>query len=241
MTTTNSLSDRRALITGASRGLGLEFVRQWLERGDTVFALARRPQRSAGLTELARAHGERLALVECDVADDASVAASRLAVARRTDRLDLLVNNAGVYSRVDVALETLDFDELRSVLEVNLIGALRTAREFLPLLRQGRSPRLVQITSLMGSIDDNGSGGYWAYRISKSALNMATRNLAHALKKDGIISAALHPGWVRTDMGGPNAPLSPAEAVAGLVAAIDRLTKQQSGGFFDRDGTPCPW
>ncbi len=233
--------ERRALITGASRGLGLEFVRQWLDRGDTVFALARRPERSAGLEELARAHGERLALVECDVADDASVTASRRAVARRTDRLDLLVNNAGVYSKAEVALESLDFGELRSVFEVNVIGALRTAREFLPLLRQGRFPRLVQITSLMGSIDDNHSGGTWAYRISKAALNMATRNLAHALQKDGITAVALHPGWVRTDMGGKSAPLSPGEAVAGLIATIDRLTAQQSGGFFGRDGAPCPW
>ena len=238
---TTSDSKPTALVTGAGRGLGLEFTRQWLERGDTVFALARRPVKSAGLEELARKHGDRLKRVECDVAEDASVAAARRTVAGKADRLDLLVNNAGVYSKQDAALESIDFGEMRRVFEINLIGVLRTAREFLPLLRKGRSPRLVQITSLMGSIDDNRSGGTWAYRISKAAVNMATRNLAHALAKDGITAVALHPGWVRTDMGGASAPLLPKDAVASLIATIDRLTPKQAGGFFGRDGEPCPW
>jgi len=99
----------------------------------------------------------------------------------------------------------------------------------------------VQITSLMGSIGDNSSGGYWAYRLGKAALNMATRNLAHDLKSDGIVVVALHPGWVRTEMGGPEAPLTAQEAVASLVRTIDRLTPKRSGAFLDRDGKPCPW
>ncbi len=231
----------RILITGAKRGLGLEFARQWLDRGDEVFVLARRPETSADLAGLARLHPGALRTVDCDVADDASVERARRAVEEAWDRLDVAVNNAAIFGAEGGPVETLDLEEVRRVLEINTLGPLRIGRAFVPLLRKGTSPRLVQITSLMGSIDDNRSGGYWGYRLSKAALNMATRNLAHALKGAGIITVVLHPGWVRTEMGGPQAPLSPEEAVTSLVRTIDRLTPRQSGGFFDRDGKPCPW
>lgn len=231
----------RILITGAKRGLGLEFARQWLARGDEVFVLARRPETSPDLAGLARLHPGALRAVDCDVADDASVERARRAVEEAWDRLDLAVNNAGIFGAEGGAVERLDLEEVRRVLEINTLGPLRIARAFVPLLRKGTGPRLVQITSLMGSIDDNRSGGSWGYRLSKAALNMATRNLAHALKEAGIITVVLHPGWVRTGMGGSQAPLSPEEAVTSLVRTIDHLTPRQSGGFFDRDGKPCPW
>jgi len=229
------------LITGGKRGLGLEFTRQWLARGDEVVVLARRPESSRDLADLARLHPGTLTTVDCNVSSDASVESARRHVERSWDRLDLLVNNAGIYGKEGGSFDGIDIEEVRDLLEVNALGPLRVCRAFVPLLRNGASPKIVHITSLMGSIDDNRSGGYWGYRMSKAALNMASRNLAHALKKDGILSVVMHPGWVRTVMGGPQAPLSPEEAVASMVRTIDDLTLRQSGGFFDRAGKPCPW
>lgn len=229
------------VVTGASRGIGLEFTRQWLERGDRVFALARRPEKSAGLSALALRHAGALRSVECDVGDGDSVARARIEVEAGADRIDLVVNNAAVFGPRNVSIESLALAEVRRVFEVNVLGALRVSRAFLPLLRRGRRPALVHITSLMGSIGDNTSGGFWDYRLSKAALNMAARNLAIDLRKDGILSVALHPGWVRTDMGGPEAPLGVQEAVDALIRTIDALGPAHSGGFFDRTGRPAPW
>ncbi len=232
---------RPILLTGASRGLGLEFTRQWLAAGHRVFALARNPEASRGLRDLSIRHPDRLVTRPCDVSDDASVAAARLRVGELTDRLDLVLNNAGTYGSQDDEPSTLDLAEARRVFEVNTLGPLRVSRAFLPLLRRGDRPRLVHITSLMGSIADNRSGSALAYRMSKAALNMASRNLALELAPNGIPSVVLHPGWVKTDMGGPRAPLPVEEAVAALIKTIDLLTAEHSGGFFDREGRPAPW
>ena len=232
---------RRMLITGASRGLGLEFARQWLARGDRVVALARRPETSAGLSDLVRRHRESLRAVACDVSDDASVEAARREVEKTDDRLDVIVNGAGIYGERDATLMTLKAADVKMVLEVNTLGPLRVSRAFLPLLRKGASPRIVTLTSLMGSIADNRMGGSWAYRMSKTALNMAARNMALELGKTGIVTTVLHPGWVRTDMGGPHAPLLPEQAVADLIRTIDALAMEHNGGFFDGAGKPLPW
>ncbi len=232
---------RRILITGASRGLGLEFIRQWLVRGDRVVALARRPETSVGLSALVGKHKESLRAVACDVADDASVERALHEVEKTDQQLDVLVNNAGTYGARDATLATVKTDDIRKVFDVNTLGPLRVSRAFLPLLRKGSSPRLVNITSLMGSIADNGSGGSWAYRISKTALNMLARNMAIELENSGIVTTLLHPGWVGTDMGGPHAPLKPEGAVADLIRMIDTLTAEHNGGFFDHAGKPLPW
>ena len=231
----------RVLITGASRGLGLEFARQYLEAGDRVFAAARNPDQSTPLLELVSGFPDRAMAVECDVADDASVEAAASLVAESAPALDLVLNNAGTYGRSDETLGDLDWDEVREVFEVNAIGPLRIARAFLPLLKKGKDPKLIQITSLMGSIDDNRSGGAWSYRMSKAALNMASRNLALDLQRGGIVSLVIHPGWVKTDMGGAGAPLGVEEAVASMVKTIGKLSMKQSGGFLDRHGKTQPW
>ncbi|GAB4222017.1 MAG: SDR family oxidoreductase [Acidobacteriota bacterium] len=233
-------NDRVALVTGANRGLGLEFARQLVEGGARVFALCRDPRRATDLAALAAGHTDRIAVHAADVADDASVADAFAAVGRATDRLDLVVNNAGVFGPRDQTLETLDFGAVREVFEINVLGALRVVRAALPLL-DGPAPRVVQISSLMGSIADNGSGGAWAYRLSKAALNMATRNLGHELIRRGIVTAALHPGWVRTAMGGDGAPLSAGDAVRAMLATIARLGPAESGLFLDREGRPLAW
>src|SRR5882672_3586214 len=148
----------RHLITGASRGLGLEFTRQWLARGDRVAALARRPETSEGLRELARRHPETLKVVACDVADDASVEKAKRTVEAAESILDLVVNNAGTFGSREGALEKLNFVDVRRTFEVNTLGPIRISRAFLPLLEKGANPRLVHITSMMGSISDNKSG-----------------------------------------------------------------------------------
>ena len=232
---------RRVLVTGASRGIGLEYARQWIDAGARVFALARDPEGSDGLMALASRHAGSLMPVRCDVADDASVAAARRRVGEETDGLEILINNAGVMGSHE-DLEALDLDLVRRTFEVNTVGPIRVTRAFLDLLMAGQRPRrIVNMTSLMGSIDDNRSGDAYAYRMSKAALNMATRSMAVDLSRNGIVAVVLHPGWVRTAMGGKSAPTPVEEAVASLVRTIESLDMDHSGGFFDRDGQPLPW
>lgn len=232
---------RRIVLTGASRGLGLEFTRLWLDAGHHVFALARSATRSAGLAALAPKHPGALHVADMDVADDASVAAAAERIAGTWDAFDLLLNNAGIYGPTGGDVAGLDFDACRQIFEVNTLGPLRVTRALLPLLRRGREPKLVHMTSNMGSISDNSSGGSYPYRMSKTALNMASRNLAHDLQGDGIPSIVLHPGWVRTDMGGPGAPLTIAESVSAMARTIDHFTVEHSGGFYDRNGERLAW
>jgi NAD(P)-dependent dehydrogenase (short-subunit alcohol dehydrogenase family) len=231
----------RIVVTGASRGIGLEFVRQWLAAGHQVQALARDPAGAAELQSLAKDHPGALQCSACDVTSDASVQEARAEVEKRWDAVDLVVNNAGVSGNYRTPVESLDAKELHDVFEVNAVAPLRVTAAFLPLLRRGRAPKLVQLSTLMGSIGDNSSGGAYAYRMSKAALNMANRNLAHALGPQGIVCAALHPGWVQTDMGGKSAPLPVQESVAAMVRAIDGLKAEHNGAFLDRDLKPLPW
>jgi NAD(P)-dependent dehydrogenase (short-subunit alcohol dehydrogenase family) len=235
-------ADRNVLITGAGRGLGLEWARQELDIGSTVIATARRKAEAEGLAELARGpHGAALTVLEMDVTDDASVAACARAVEERVDVIDDLVHNAGIYGpRGDRACDAAP-EEVRRVLEVNAIGPYRVTRAFLPLVRKASSPRILFVTSRMGSIGDAPSGSSYAYRMSKSALNMLGANLAHDLGDDGVLCLLLHPGWVRTRMGGDKAPLAPAEAVAGLRRVVERATLAQNGSFLDSAGATVPW
>jgi NAD(P)-dependent dehydrogenase (short-subunit alcohol dehydrogenase family) len=229
----------RVVITGAGRGLGLEFTRRYLEAGDQVFALARAPGRSRGL--MALPSEKNLVCVECDVGDEASIQGAFSQVAASADGIDLLLNNAATYGSHDDRLETVPAQELLRVFTVNTVGPILVAREFLPLLRKGKNPKVVHLTSLMGSIEDNRSGGKYSYRLSKVALNMASRNMALELAGAHIISVVIHPGWVRTDMGGMGAPLSIDEAVSAMIKTIEHLSTKQSGHFVDRHGKPAPW
>ena len=231
----------RIAITGASRGLGLEFVRLYLEEGHQVLALARQPERSHGLAALQSKHASHLTCLSCDVADEKSVGAAAAQARKLSDSLDLLINNAGTYGTRDENVMSIDFERMRAVFETNTFGPLRLVRAFLPLLEKAAPSKVVHLTSLMGSMEDNRSGGAYAYRMSKAALNMASVNLALDLKQRGILSAVVHPGWVKTDMGGAGAPLEIEDAVKAMVQTIGRLKPEQSGGFFDRHGKPQPW
>ena len=217
-----------AVITGANRGIGLELARQLHARGDHVVAACR--QTSDELGEL----GVRV-VEGVDVSSEAG--ASRLAEALSGDHVDLLINNAGVLSKE--TLDDLDLDRIRHQFEVNALGPLRVTAALLP--RMGSGAKIGLVTSRMGSIDDNTSGGSYGYRMSKAALNMAGKSLAEDLKDRGIAVAILHPGFVRTGMTGGEGFIDPPEAAAGLVARLDELTMETTGGFWHSNGERLPW
>jgi NAD(P)-dependent dehydrogenase (short-subunit alcohol dehydrogenase family) len=237
---------RRVLVTGAGRGLGLEFTRRYLERGDRVFATCREPSKALGLAALASAHPARLAVVALDVTDPDSIRRAHAAIRRRTDALDLLINNAGVYSRRGSSdpterLGTLRFDDALHVLRTNAVAPLMVTQRCLDLLEAGRKPRVAAISSEYGSVSENTDGFPYYYAASKAALNMLMRSLAAEARRRGIVAAILDPGWVRTAMGGPQAPLTPARSVAGMMTVIDGLTARDSGRFYTWEGKAAPW
>jgi len=227
----------KIVITGANRGIGLELARQYLSRGDSVHAGVRAPAEAVELSALAGSSNGRLRITACDVTHEPSVASFAAAVA---EPVDLLINNAGMRTRPD-SLEKLDLDNAARMLQVNALGALRMTGALLPLLRRSSGAKIVNLSSSLGSIGNNTSGGAYGYRMSKAALNMASRSLAADLRDDGLVAVTISPGWVQTDMGGSDAPTPVAESAAGLLRVIDGLTLQDSGGFFDYRGERLSW
>ena len=217
-----------AIITGANRGIGLEFCRVLAARGYTVTALSR--NQSAALDALpATVH------TGFDVTDGDTIDAFASSVEPAS--VDLLINNAGILQ--STSLENFDLDAMRRQFEVNALGPLRVTRALTPALRQGSKVAL--ITSRMGSIGDNDSGGSYGYRMSKAALNAAGASLAIDLAPKGIAVAILHPGYVRTDMTGQSGLIDVEESVAGLLDRIDDLTLETSGTFWHTNGEVLPW
>ncbi|MEE9162524.1 MAG: SDR family oxidoreductase [Candidatus Neomarinimicrobiota bacterium] len=231
---------RRVFITGSSRGIGLGLVRHSLARGDRVFASCRSPEQAFQLNELQQEHGDRLTVLPLDVTDPAAIQSAAATVGGLAEGLDILYNNAGVGGGEN-DLGHVDGEDLVQTFRVNSVGPLLVSQALLPLLRKGDRPVIAGITSRMGSIDDNGSGGYYAYRASKAALNMVTTSLAVDLSTAGIIAVVLHPGWVRTDMGGKHARISVDKSVKGMLKVVDGLGKGDSGRFLAWDGEEIPW
>ena len=221
------------IVTGANRGIGLALVQQLLARGDTVEAACRRP---AEATEL-RATGARVHGV--DIASGASVAA--FAHALDGAAIDLVINNAGTYGDPRQRLEELDYEAAMRTFEINALGALRVSQAFVPHLRRGTGKKLAHISSNLASIGATTRPGDLAYRMSKTALNMISKSIAAELHDDHIISIVVHPGWVRTDMGGPDAPLTPAESARGVLMQIDGAGFVDSGAFLDHRGGRWAW
>jgi len=220
----------RIVITGANRGIGLALTQQYLARGETVHATARDPD---GATALAELRSERLHVHALDVRDDASCRA--LGESLRGVPIDLLVNNAGIGRQASD-----EPAQILAVIDTNAVGPVRVVRALRDNVRRARG-KILFLTSVLGSIANNTSGEAYAYRMSKAALNMAGRTVAHELAPDQVAVALVHPGWVRTDMGGPNAPVPVDVAAAKLVALADRLTLSDSGRFLDTDGGELPW
>jgi NAD(P)-dependent dehydrogenase (short-subunit alcohol dehydrogenase family) len=228
------------LITGANRGIGLELARQYLERGDVVLATARNLETAEDLQALAAQNPGRCHLLPLDVTDEAAIAAVAALAATLVDGLDVLINNAGVFPRNERP-ETLDAQTMLETLHVNAVAPLIVARELLDLLRRGRRPRVLNITSQLGSLTRRASGRCYSYCSSKAALNMLTRSLAFDLQPDGIIAVVVHPGWVQTDMGGAHAPVLVGESARGIIALADGLLPEQTSKFLTWDGREHAW
>ncbi|MGA8054114.1 MAG: SDR family oxidoreductase [Burkholderiales bacterium] len=217
-----------SVVTGANRGIGLELARQLKARGASVVAVCRK--RSPELDAL----GVR---VESGVDVTEPAAWSKLAEQLAHDDIDLLIQNAGVL--LADALEDVDLDEVRAQFELNAIAPLFLTRALAPRLRTGAKVAL--ISSRMGSIGDNGSGGYYGYRMSKAALNAAGVSLAHDLKPRGVAVVILHPGSVRTEMTGGHGMIEADESVRGLLQRIDELRLATTGRFLHQNGEVLPW
>lgn len=239
----------RILITGSSRGIGLDMTRRYLERGDTVFATCRNPEMAAALQALARQYPDQTHIIALDVTDTISIDESLARVRERTGGLDLLVNNAGTFAgyvgNVDPRVHhfgALEVESILDMLRLNTIAPVMVAQAYADLLRQGQNARLVNMSSDAGSITQrSGGGGNISYAASKTALNMFTRCLAGSFRDAGVKVIALHPGWILTDMGGPNARMTLDEAIPGVIDVIDNLTPADSGAFFQWDGSHIPW
>ena len=223
------------LITGANRGLGLEFTRQYAADGWRVFAACRDP---AGARDLAAVEGD-VSAETLDVDDGLQVAA--LANKLSGQPIDVLINNAGIYGPKDVTRDTVDYDAWGQVFRTNAMSPLAVSAAFAANVAQGGQKKIITLSSIMGSIAENDSSGDFIYRSSKAAVNAVMKSLAGDLKSEGITVVVLHPGWVRTDMGGPDASIEAPESVTGMRAVIAGLKESDSGRFLNYDGTEIPW
>jgi NAD(P)-dependent dehydrogenase (short-subunit alcohol dehydrogenase family) len=226
------------LITGANRGLGLEFTRQYAQAGWQVFACCRQPDKAVELQQLATQQPEKVSLHALDVANFAQI--EQLAKQLSADSIDLLLNNAGLYSKGE-AFGSIDYEAWMEAFRVNTMAPLKMAEVFAGHVARSQQKKIVNITSKMGSIDDNTSGHHYLYRSSKTALNMVTKSLAIDLASRGITAIVMHPGWVQTDMGGLSAPTTVEQSVSGMRQVVDRLTANDSGKFYGYDGKEILW
>jgi NAD(P)-dependent dehydrogenase (short-subunit alcohol dehydrogenase family) len=227
------------LITGASRGLGLELARQYGAESWQVLACARNPEAAVQLDALAKESAGHIQALRLDVTDFGAIDA--LAGKLEGSAIDVLINCAGSMSRRS-AFGASDFAEWEQMFRINAFAPMRMAEAFAAHIARSSQKKLISISSLMASIADNTMGGYYAYRASKAALNAIMGSLALDLgRRYGIIAAPLHPGWVRTDMGGPRATLDVETSVAGLRRVIAGLTPEQAGRFWSYDGGELRW
>jgi NAD(P)-dependent dehydrogenase (short-subunit alcohol dehydrogenase family) len=227
------------LITGANRGIGLELVRQYAADGWRVHAACRRPDEANDLREIAEAHPDRVHVHALDVTDHDAVDA--LAATLRGEPIDVLLNNAGLHGERDKGPAEVDHAVWMDAIRVNAMAPLKVTAAFLPHVDASEQRRIVVVTSLMGSIGANEDGGNYVYRSSKAAANAVARSLAVELAPRGIAVLALHPGWVRTEMGGPEAPYGVEESVRGIRKVISGLSVETAGTFLDFRGETIPW
>lgn len=224
------------LITGANRGLGFEFARQYLADGWQVYAACRDP---ASASELRRLAEDKLRILAMDLTDPASIRAA--ATELDGQAIDLLLNNAGIIGPRGQTIGNIDYEAWAEVLAVNTMGPMRVSEAFVEHVASSERKLIVTLTSGMGSIADNTSGGSIVYRSSKAAVNMVVRSLTIDLAPRGITCVVVNPGWVRPDMGGPNASLEPSESISALRRLIATFGPEQSGKFFNHTGREYPW
>lgn len=230
------MTTHQVLITGANRGLGLEFTKQYLADGWNVLACCRHPQSAMQMQALAR-DNPNLKIASLDVADFAQIDA--LALQLKDMPIDLLINNAGVYPASSFG--DVDYDDWLEGFKINSMAPLKMAEAFVQQITRSQLKKIATITSKMGSIDDNTSGASYSYRSSKCAVNMVMKSLSIDLKPYGISTITLHPGWVQTDMGGPNGLINVQTSVTGLRKQIADLNLGSTGKFVAYDGKAINW
>ena len=223
------------LITGANRCLGLEFAKQYAKDGYEVIACSRKINKKDDLHKL-QANFKNISIYKLDVANFSSV--DQLAKSLRKP-IDILINNAGIYP--DSSIDHIDYKIWLDAFKINTLAAFKMTKALLPHLKKGQLKKIASLTSKMGSIDDNSGGGEYLYRSSKTALNMVMKSLSIDLKPYDLSVITLHPGWVRTDMGGPNGLIDADESVTGMKRQIDKLSIKTSGQFIAYDGKKIPW
>jgi len=226
------------LITGSNRGIGLELVKQYADDNWRVFACCRSPEKATALQEAARSN-RNISIHLLDVTDPQQISA--LANELKDTPIDILFNNAGIYGPYDASFGNTDEQQWLECLRINTISPMKVTEAFVSHVAKSQLRTIATMSSKMGSMADNGSGGSYLYRSSKAALNAVMKSAAIDLKPKGIKVGIMHPGWVKTDMGGPNAEISTSECVQQLKNILSGLTLEKSGSFFEIDGSIIPW
>jgi NAD(P)-dependent dehydrogenase (short-subunit alcohol dehydrogenase family) len=226
-------------ITGTNRGIGLALTRQYLTEGWRVYATARQPELSKALQQLADQYPKQLSLYALDVAN--ATQRQKIADKLKGIPLDILINNAGIYGQNDAYFGNTDEEKWLDALRINTIAPMKIMELLAENMALGEKKIIASISSKMGSMDDNGSGGSYVYRSTKAALNAVMVSAARDLKEVGISVVILHPGWVRTDMGGTNGEIKPQQSAQHLYAILEVVTLENSSDFYDIDGSIIPW
>lgn len=223
------------LITGANRGLGLEFAKQYAADGWSVIATCRNP---IGVGELAQIEGD-IAVYGLDVNNPPSL--DRFVADLDGRAIDVLINNAGMYGPKGITAKDVTVEEWMPVMQTNMMAPLFLARALLDNVTKGDRKLIVNISSVMGSVENGAGGSEYIYRSSKAGLNMVMASYAKEIADTGVVVVMFHPGWVQTDMGGDSATLTPTQSITGLRASIEKLSFADTGTFKNYDGTPMPW
>ena len=226
------------LVTGANRGLGIEFVEQYLNEGNEVIATYRNENSSMDLIEMGNERSN-LKLLQLDVSSNKSL--NSFAENLGDSPIDIFINNAGVYGPRNSSFGNVDEENWIPAIKINAIAPILLTQLIIKNIRSGADKKLIFITSKMGSIDDNKGGGAYVYRSSKTALNAVVKSLSVDLENEGIVVALIHPGWVKTDMGGPNALIDKDTSVRGMTEVISNLDISSTGNFYNYDGSIIPW
>ena len=228
----NAATKGTVFVTGANRGMGFEYAKQYKAQGYKVIATARKPERAEKLNALG------VTVIQLDVTSTESVANMAKVVGEQP--IDILINNAGYFDRVDVTLDKIDFDTFARTININTMGPLRVTQALIGNVLKSNEKKVINMSSGLGSIS-NSTGRWYAYRSSKTALNQVNKIMSEEYKDKGAIFVVVHPGWVRTDMGGVNATYSPEESISSLISEIAKLEQSDNGSFFDLKGKEISW
>ena len=230
---------KNVFITGTNRGLGLELVKQYLSQGEKVFATCRDSSKSVELESLRESADGSLEIVELNLFSDESI--NQVSKAVEDQPIDLFINNAGMMGPRNISLGAVSGSIWAEVFRVNTIAPLLLAQALLANIEKGQEKKMIFISSRVGSIKENSGGSMYSYRSSKTALNQVVKSLSVDLFDSNICAVALHPGWVLTDMGGPNALIDVKTSVSGMISVIEKLLLSDTGKFFNYDGSIIKW